>query len=260
VSELWAAGGDGRDGDGDLPVRPVVPSVYGYAPRIYAYGPGVRLVWCRARREASGDEVLFGFAPDARVSEAEDGGVMASPKKRARLESGEPRHPWKENPELSSRPPFEEGNEASLVHGAHSPRRLEPLARQLEEELAVTAPWTQRPAFRASVQAWSVAEAACVLYRAHFEEHGLWEGDAPAAGLVRWHRMEAHAAALRSKLALDPNALAGLLLKLSGVAAAGGDSQGLAAVKAEGQAIVAAREQQLERVENEDEQEGDVDG
>jgi hypothetical protein len=79
VSELWAAGGERRDGDGDLPVRPVVPSVYGYAPRIYAYGPGVRLVWRRARREAREGEVLLGFAPDARVSEAEGGGVDAEP-------------------------------------------------------------------------------------------------------------------------------------------------------------------------------------
>jgi hypothetical protein len=61
-------------------------------------------------------------------------------KKRERLESGEPRHPWKEDPSLSSRPPFEPGNTVSVRHGAVSDRLLAPTAERLEEELVVVAP------------------------------------------------------------------------------------------------------------------------
>jgi hypothetical protein len=168
--------------------------------------------------------------------------------------SGE--HPWRDDPSSNlERPPFEPGNTASLVHGANSGRMLAPIAKQLEEELAVTAPWTQRPAFRAAVQAWSVAEATCVLYRAWFAERGLWDGDQPRDGLVRWDRAEARASAMRKRLSIDPASFASFLSKLAGAAASGGDTEGLEAVRREGRAIVRARELQL--AGGDDDEEGD---
>jgi hypothetical protein len=143
--------------------------------------------------------------------------MVASPKKRARLEAGEPRHPWKENPSLSSRPPFEDGNTAAERHGAMRSQKLAAIAQELEEGILLEAPWCGRPAFQHAVRAWSYAEASCVLYREWFAEHGLADDEGePLPGLVRWDRAESRASTLRQRLALDPNALASLLEKLSG--------------------------------------------
>jgi hypothetical protein len=156
-----------------------------------------------------------------------DGGgglVVGHPKKRERLaEEGAVRHPWREDPSLSSRSPFEPGNEMSMVHGAFSERRLAPLAEQLAEEIVIEAPWTARPAFQAAVTAWAWSEAACQKYRDWFETHDLFDADGePTAGLVRWDRTEARAAAMRKRLALDPAALGSLLSKLTTVEGSGG--------------------------------------
>jgi hypothetical protein len=149
--------------------------------------------------------------------------VVGHPKKRERLEGGEPRHPWAENPDLSRRPPFEPGNELQLKHGANSERHLAPIAAELEREIVDLAPWCARPAFKAAVTAWAWAEATCELYRAHFKERGLWDAaDEPLPGLVRWDRAEARASALRKRLALDPAALGSLLSKLTSVESSGG--------------------------------------
>jgi hypothetical protein len=155
---------------------------------------------------------------------AEGAWVMAgSPGKRAKREAGELAHPWRENSALSTRPPFEPGNEMSLQHGAHSERRLAPVVAQLEEEIRVLAPWTARPAFQAATRAWATAEAVCDAYRSWFFEHGLRDEDGePLPGLVQWDRAEARAAKLRARLSLDPAALASLLHKLSEVEGRGG--------------------------------------
>jgi hypothetical protein len=101
---------------------------------------------------------------------------------------------------------------------------LAPIAAELEQGILEEAPWCGRPAFRAAVTAWAWAEASCVLYRQHFAEKGLAdESGEPLSGLVRWDRSESRAAMLRSKLALDPNALGSLLDKLASAGSAGGE-------------------------------------
>jgi hypothetical protein len=233
-------------------VRPSVPpSVYGYAPRIYAYEPDVRVVCCRAGREARRREVLLGVASGARLSEAEGGLMVASPKKRKRLEAGEPRHPWKEDPYSNTvRPPFGPGNTASLMHGANSRRMLAPVAARLEAEIVEVAPWCARPGFGPAVREWAFAEAVCELYQAWFSERGLFGEDGKLApGLVRWDRAEARASTLRAELGLTPQALASLLGSLATVAATSGDDGGLAALKAESQRLVAACQTALDAEE-----------
>jgi hypothetical protein len=182
--------------------------------------------------------------------------MTESPEKRERPGGRSGEHPWRDDPYSNTeRPPFEPGNTAGLHHGANSEQTLRPIAERLEREIVTIAPWCARPAFAAAVRAWAWAEAQCELYRAWFAEHGLRdEENQPVTGLANWDRAEARASKLRARLSLDPNALAKLLSSLASVAASGGDSQGLAAVKAEGAAIVAARERQLERVDNEDEE------
>jgi hypothetical protein len=143
-------------------------------------------------------------------------------------------------------PPFEAENFAALRHGAHSPRKVRPLADEIARALPEVAPWTARPAFelvRASL-AW--VEAQLVLLQAFVDEHGMLDADGqprPAVSLAA--RLESRASSLRAELGLTPQSLAKLLSNLATVAAAGGDGDGLASLKAEGARILAAREAAL---------------
>jgi hypothetical protein len=146
---------------------------------------------------------------------------MADGKLRPGGRSG--KHPWRDDPSLSTRPPFQPQNTASVKHGAVSHRMLRPVAERLEQELIEQAPWCSRPAFQAARAAWSWAEAQCLAYRAWFDEHGLFDEDGePLPGLVLADRAEARASKLRARLSLDPSALASLISKLSSVEHAGG--------------------------------------
>jgi hypothetical protein len=143
-------------------------------------------------------------------------------------------------------PPFEEGNTVALLHGADSERSLAPVAEFYEAAVVEAAPWTARDAFTLARRAWAYAEARCELYRRWFAERGLFGEDGePLPGLERWERAEAAARTSREKLGLDPASLAKLLSSLASVAVAGGDDDGLAQLKAEGAAIVAARREAL---------------
>jgi hypothetical protein len=143
-------------------------------------------------------------------------------------------------------PAFAEGHELSMVHGASSERRLAPVAEAFEETLGGSAPWTARGAFASARRSWAWAEAKCELYRRHFAEVGLFdERGEPRRGLESWERAEASARNARERLGLDPSSLAKLLGSLAAVAVAGGDDDGLAALKLEGAEIVKARRAQL---------------
>jgi hypothetical protein len=120
-------------------------------------------------------------------------------------------------------PPFEEGHELSLRHGAHSERKLAPIAGRLEVGILLSAPWLSRPSFRAATVAWAWSEAQCIVFREWFGELGLFDDDgAPRPGLQNWDRCEARASKLRARLSLDPSALASLIGKLASAEAAGG--------------------------------------
>lgn len=142
-------------------------------------------------------------------------------------------------------PPFEPGHWKSLKHGAQSPRKIRPIAEALEAELVNEATWTDRSAFRSARASWAWVEAQLLLLRVWIDEHGELDATSERA-VVLAEKLEGRAAKLRDGLGLTPAALGKLLAQLASVQAAGGDSQGLAAVQAEGQAIVAARERQLE--------------
>jgi hypothetical protein len=163
--------------------------------------------------------VVFGAVPGA----CGPGWGFGVTEKRQRPGGHSGEHPWRQDPGLSSRPPFEEGNFAGLRSGANSERKLAPIAKRLEEEISVIAPWCARPAFAAAVRAWAWAEAACELYREWYAEVGLRDGEGqPVTGLQNWDRCESRAAKLRSQLSIDPSALAGLVNKLASASAAGG--------------------------------------
>lgn len=129
------------------------------------------------------------------------------------------------------RAPFAPGNEAAVVHGGHSDRSVAPLAAQIARELledAGTPDHLREPMFAPAVQAWARAEAVAELLFRHLsgqdlqaamtdttaadEEERSTKGKTTrrsqtrrtTAALDQWHRASAHAAALRSKLGLDP--------------------------------------------------------
>jgi hypothetical protein len=58
---------------------------------------------------------------------------------------------------------FQDGNVAAERHGAHSPRRVQPIAAALVEELAETVTWCSPPAFRSAVASWAHAEAESLV-------------------------------------------------------------------------------------------------
>ncbi len=142
-------------------------------------------------------------------------------------------------------PPFEAGHWKSLKHGAESPRKIRPIAEAIEAGLVDQATWTDRPAFQSARTSWAWVEAQLVVLRVWIDEHGELDATSERA-VVLAEKLEGRASKLRAELGLTPQSLAKLLHSLAAVAATGGDSQGLAAVKAEGQAIVEARERQLE--------------
>jgi hypothetical protein len=138
-----------------------------------------------------------------------------------------------------SRPPFAEGNEAAVKHGGTSPKRWRPIAEHLAAEVVTDAPWLTRPAFRHSVDAWAACEAQSQLVDAWIDEVGpLTAKGGPRAAMALSDRLHARAASLRARLGLDPQSMSKLLATFAGVP---GSEDALAALRAEGRALVEAR-------------------
>lgn len=101
------------------------------------------------------------------------------------------------------------GNTLAVKHGAWSPRKVDPIARELVAAIAPTVTWWQAcdgPA----IWAWAQTEARCQLIAEWLADRG---GDAPdiddieetvrpAADLLT--RLTARCESMRSKLGLDP--------------------------------------------------------
>lgn len=101
-------------------------------------------------------------------------------------------------------PPFEPANTAAEKHGAYSPRRVDPLAATLIEQVT-DLDWL-RPCDRPSLWAWARTEARVQLLHEFLLDRG---GDLDDDGSVRpaaelLTRLERHAESLRARLGLDP--------------------------------------------------------
>lgn len=128
-------------------------------------------------------------------------------------------------------PPFAAGHELSTLHGANSPRRVEPLADQIAASLlahADTPAWLRTPAYAPAVRAWSRAEAVVSLLWDYLASQDIEAalGDVTTTDederrrkgsstrrtvsrrvvsvLDQLHKHESRAANLRSRLGLDP--------------------------------------------------------
>jgi hypothetical protein len=109
------------------------------------------------------------------------------------------------------RPPFQPGHTLSVRHGAHSPRIVAPLARELYEEYAAAYP--DLAAYPAALAALAKADAHALKIEEYLEEHGLADGDGnlrnDAIRHLRGFRLDQHRA--RESLGLTPASEAKLL-------------------------------------------------
>ncbi len=183
--------------------------------------------------------------------------MTGRPRTRERqAEAGEHVVSWRDDPSLSSRPPFEPGNLAALRHGATSPRMVAPIAAERAARLPQVAPWTARDAFAGTREDLAWTEAQIMLLRAYIDDRGTLDGDGlPIPAQALHDKLVSRAQSLRTELGLTSQSLAKLLGTLSSVAVAGGDDAGLAALKAEGAEIIAARQRALVSVDDPDDPE-----
>lgn len=182
---------------------------------------------------------------------------MAVAKRRAARGPGWAPSPARGGSANGTRPPFTavDGNNpgwlASLHHGARSPNVLAPLADQIEAEVRQDAPWVNRAAFAGSVRSYAYAEAELTLRRAWIDQHGLVDEEGnPRPGTERLERAEARAAKLRDQLGLNPLGYARLIATVAG-AIGPIQEDALEALRAEGRAILAARDSTLETTKEE---------
>ena len=118
------------------------------------------------------------------------------------------------------RPPFAPGNQLAVdggrppVHGAYSPRRVDPLARDLVDQLLAdsTVRHAHALAYRSAVWAWARAEAQVQLLSEYLAAAGERAGDgvgdleseAIRSAYLLLHRAESRAMTGRARLGLDP--------------------------------------------------------
>lgn len=118
------------------------------------------------------------------------------------------------------RPPFQPGNtlgakpgnELGLRHGAYSPRRVDPLARELVEQTVAHLPQLGAPQWAPAMWAWARAEAQVQLLVEYLSVAGAVAGDGVGdlgdekvrAAYLLLHRAEARADRSRARLGLDP--------------------------------------------------------
>lgn len=119
------------------------------------------------------------------------------------------------------RPPFTEGNELAVKHGAGSPRRRDPIAQALAAELLLdeAVAYLRAPRYAAAVQAWAVAEAKVALVAEWLDGMGMDEqtqsGQGRTSPLELWRKLDGTAATHRARLGLDPLSAARLGLSVA---------------------------------------------
>ena len=106
-------------------------------------------------------------------------------------------------------PPFEEGNQAAVTHGAYSVEVYGPVARELVSGVLTDRPQLNR--YRTAVAAWADVEARCLVVREHLDAHGMLdEQGKPRPAVELLVRLESRADKARQRLGLDPKADADL--------------------------------------------------
>ncbi len=123
-------------------------------------------------------------------------------------------------------PPFQPGNQVSVgnrghmangSHGAYSPRRVNPLTKDIIKAHIEADPdlaYLQEPKYAASVWAWARSEAQVQLVTEYVEDMGIDAAMSPKPGTTAaielLRRLEVTAATHRARLGLDPLSFARL--------------------------------------------------
>lgn len=115
------------------------------------------------------------------------------------------------------RPPFAQGNTLALVHGARSPRVVEPIALALRNEAIEATPHLGDARWASELDAWARAEAKVVVLMQYESKVGaLDENGAPRSYLAELDRAEKRAASARDRLGMNPASAARLASCLAG--------------------------------------------
>ncbi len=138
-------------------------------------------------------------------------------------------------------PTADEGNTIAEKHGAHSERKVAPLADEIEAELPAIAPWAGRDAFAPGRRRYARAAAVAELLWRYVAEHGPLDDDGkPRPALDALAKWESIAANRGAALALDPASFAKLIGALT--LASGPEAESMVdALAAEGRRILDAR-------------------
>ncbi|MDH6283288.1 hypothetical protein [Prescottella agglutinans] len=137
--------------------------------------------------------------------------MAGRPKTRARKaaqEAGEltpaPVQSWQ-------RPPFEKGHTLSMRHGAHSERKIAPIAAQWVDTALAQCAYLNDPSYMPALTAWARFEAKVDLLHDWLDEHGLIDDGGQATAAAKLLPVyEGRAASLRATLGMDPVARAKL--------------------------------------------------
>lgn len=111
-------------------------------------------------------------------------------------------------------PPYEPGNTVAQVHGAYSPRKVDPLAAELLEAVLAdpATAYLQASRWRPALLAWAKAEAQAQLLSEYLARRGEESGDGVGdladprvlSAYALLHRAESRAESGRSQLGLTP--------------------------------------------------------
>src|SRR5204862_4660396 len=96
-------------------------------------------------------------------------------------------------------------NSLAEKHGAFSPRRVDPVAAALVEQVIELVPYLGDPSYEPAVWAWGRAEARVQVLAAWLDENGpLDEAGDPRPALAALLQFERLASNHRTRLGLDP--------------------------------------------------------
>jgi hypothetical protein len=141
-------------------------------------------------------------------------------------------------------PPFEQGNTASLVHGADSPRVIEAVARIVRDDVVEQAPWIVEPIFADALQRYCRAEARARLLSDHMFK--LADDEGPHKVPIRLWESAVACDNAASKAAADLGLTPLARARLASLAATTeATHEGLARLSERGRAIRLRREAEL---------------
>jgi hypothetical protein len=142
---------------------------------------------------------------------------------------------------------FTAGNTVALKHGAISKRKVTPIAKEIQAHIVNAAPWCDQPAFVGALRSLAYTEAQLILITEWLDENGVLRDPGvdelepqPREATRLLRDLENRALKLRNALGLTPTSMAKMLGTLRAVVEDSDD--GLAALKREGRAMLAARD------------------